>query len=258
MLFPFKYTVEQFVPKKNDTALVIPVLNEGERIKNQLISLRNRNLNVDVIVVDGKSTDGSIQGIDFREMQLTALLTKECSGGLSRQLQIAFKFCNENQYKYVITMDGNNKDDASGIAGIQSLLNSGFDFVQGSRFIAGGVAVNTPKSRLFGVRFIHAPVTSLASRNRITDSTNGFRGHSMSMLCDPRMSIFRDVFETYELVAYIPIRAGKLNYRIKESPVSRSYPAHGATPTKIVGLWANFKLFKILLLAALGAFDPDR
>jgi dolichol-phosphate mannosyltransferase len=197
-----------------------------------------------------------MEKIDFVELGITALITKECEGGLSRQLQIGFDYCETNRYKYVITMDGNNKDDPSGIEGIRCLLNSGYDFVQGSRFIAGGKAINTPKSRLIGVRFIHAPITSMASRAWITDSTNGFRGHSMKMLCDPRMAIFRDLFVAYELIAYIPIRAGKLRFSIKESPVSRSYPACGVTPTKIKGLRANFNLFRTLLSAAIGAFDP--
>jgi len=252
----YEYTKVIYGPKLHSTALVIPVLNEGDRIKRQLSSLKMMSPSVDIVLVDGKSDDGSIQSIDFERAGLTALLIKDCEGGLSRQLQIGFAYCLENEYKYVITMDGNNKDDPSGIEGIQLLLNSGYDFVQGSRFITGGLAINTPKSRLLGVRLVHAPITSIASRAWITDSTNGFRGHSMEMLCDPRMSIFRDVFVAYELIAYIPIRAGKLGYRMKESPVIRSYPSTGLTPTKIKGLRSNFNLIKVLLSAAIGTFDP--
>jgi len=37
---------------------VIPVINEGDRIRGQLMRIRDSGLPVDVIVADGGSTDG--------------------------------------------------------------------------------------------------------------------------------------------------------------------------------------------------------
>jgi len=53
------------------------------------------------------------------------------------------------------------------------------------------------------VRILHAPLVSLASRFRYTDTTNGFRGYSRRFLEDPRVAAFRDVFPGYELHYYL-------------------------------------------------------
>lgn len=153
-------------------------------------------------------------------------------------------------------MDGNNKDDADGLNEIIKALESGFDFVQGSRFIAGGKAVNTPTIRYLAIRFVHAPLTSVAARFWYTDTTNGFRGHSAKLLQDPEIQIFRDIFTSYELLAYIPIRSKKVGLNVVEVPVTRRYPQGVKTPTKIHGIRAQFRLLQILLASAMGKFDP--
>ena len=50
-------------------------------------------------------------------------------------------------YKGVLTIDGNNKDSIEDVHKFIEKLQAGYDFVQGSRFIRGGHAVNTPPVR---------------------------------------------------------------------------------------------------------------
>ncbi len=57
-------------------------------------------------------------------------------------------------------------------------LQQGVDFVQASRFVPGGAGENTSQSRDFAIRFIHAPMLSLFSGFRWTDTTQGFRAYS--------------------------------------------------------------------------------
>ncbi len=59
-------------------------------------------------------------------------------------------------------------------------LQEGYDLVQGSRFIRGGHAINTPPVRYAAVRLIHAPVISLAAGQWFTDTTNAYRAYSRS------------------------------------------------------------------------------
>src|SRR5260363_350405 len=66
---------------------------------------------------------------------------------------------------------------------------------------------NTPKLRDFAIRFIHAPLLSLASDFKWTDTTQGFRAYRRRMLLDPKIAPFRAVFVTYELLAYLSYRA---------------------------------------------------
>ena len=114
----------------------------------------------------------------------------------------------------------------------------GVDFVQASRFLPGSVSENTPKLRDFAIRFIHAPCLSFASGFKWTDTTQGFRAYSKKILLDPKISVFRDIFNSYELLAYLSYRVPKLGYVCKEIATSRKYPT-GKFPTKINGIKGN-------------------
>ena len=61
---------------------------------------------------------------------------------------------------------------------------------------------------------------------------------------------------TYELLAYLSVRATQLGYKACEIPVTRSYPKKGKTPTKISFFKGNSELMKILVKNAFGAYNP--
>ncbi len=153
-------------------------------------------------------------------------------------------------------MDGNNKDDPSALPSFIKALESGIDHVQGSRYIRGGQAVNTPFLRHWGVRLMHAPLISWASGHPYTDTTNGFRAYSRRLLEDPRVAPFRDAFVGYELHYYLAIRAARLGFQVLEVPVTREYPAAGQTPTKISGWRGNWSILKTLLKVVRGDYNP--
>ena len=129
-------------------------------------------------------------------------------------------------------------------------------FFQGSRFVRGGLAVNTPPVRYWAVRLIHAPVISLAARQWFTDTTNAYRAYSRRYLTDPRVQPLRDIFMGYELLAYLSVRATQLGYKACEVPVVRAYPKTGKTPTKIKGMKGNSDLLACLWGALTGKYNP--
>src|SRR5690606_2416742 len=98
----------------------------------------------------------------------------------------------------MVPIAGNDKDAPGAIPPFIQALEDGVDFVQASRFLPGGMGVNTPKLRQFAIRYIHAPCLSLASGFKWTDTTQGFRAYSRRMLLDPGIAPFRDIFVTYE------------------------------------------------------------
>ena len=97
---------------------------------------------------------------------------------------------------------------------------------------------------------------SLTAGQRFTDTTNAYRAYSARYLSDDRVAPLRDIFMTYELLAYLSVRATQLGYRACEIPVTRAYPRRGKTPTKISFLKGNSELMKILFLNFLGAYNP--
>ncbi len=245
-----------FGPKRHDAVLVIPVINEGARIAGQLRAIAELAPPVDVVIADGGSTDGSVTEEKLREAGVRACLTKTGPGRLSAQLRMGYAWALDEGYAKVLTMDGNGKDGPEGILTILAKLSEGYDYVQGSRYFAGGEAVNTPLSRWLAGRLIHAPVTSLAAGHRFTDTTNGFRGYSARYLEDPRVQPFREVFRDYNLLFYLSVRASRLGFRVTEVGVRRAYPASGQVPTKIGGIRGKLDLMAELFAAASGRYDP--
>ncbi|ARP88268.1 glycosyl transferase family 2 [Bordetella genomosp. 9] len=237
--------------------VVIPVINEGARIRRLLERMKDLRISTvaDVIIVDGGSTDGSLEAGFLKEMDVRALIVKTGRGKLSAQLRCGYAFALDQGYQGIVTIDGNDKDDPEAIPRFIEALDDGIDFVQASRFVPGGIAENTPRSRDFAIRFIHAPVLSIASGFHWTDTTQGFRAYSRKMLLDPAVSPFRDIFCEYELLAFLSYRVPKLGYRCKEIGTARRYPP-GEVPTKISAFRGNLKVLKTLLLACIGAYNP--
>lgn len=243
--------------RQHPWCVVIPVINEGERIKSLLARLSALEIDsfADIIIVDGGSTDGSLAPEALQESGLRGLLLKTGPGKLSAQLRCAYAFALYRGYEGIVTIDGNDKDDPEAIPRFIDALKQGVDFVQASRFISGGIAENTPRSRDFAIRFIHAPMLSLFSGFRWTDTTQGFRAYSRKMLLDIEIAPFRNIFMTYELLAYLSYRVPKLGYRCLELPTIRRYPK-GEVPTKISSFKGNLSVLGVLFRACFGNYNP--
>lgn len=251
------FAAAEFAPKRTDYCVCVFVINENGKLQKQLAAMRDVCAGVaDVVVADGGSTDGGTDPDALRALGVNTLLTKTGPGKLGAQMRMAFAWALDRGYTGVVSMDGNGKDGPAAIPDFVAALEAGYDHVQGSRFVRGGVSENLPFSRWLGVRFLHAPLVSLASRFRYTDTTNGFRGYSGRFLADPRVAAFRDVFPGYELHYYLAIRAARLGFRVKEIPVARRYPRHGPTPTKISPVRGNLRVLRCLFAACLGRYDP--
>lgn len=254
--FP-EFEVTEIKQKSHKYCVCVFVINEGERVQGQLRRMKEFSGVIDTVVADGGSTDGSLE-LDFlSSVDARALLTKKGPGKLSAQMRMAFAWALSQGYEGVVVVDGNGKDDISALPEFVRLLEEGYDHIQGSRFIPGGKAINTPLSREIGLHLIHAPLISLASRQRHTDTTNGFRAYSARLLSDNDINIFRNVFQTYELHYYLAIEASRRKeYRTTETPVTRAYPKKGKTPTKISPIKGNLHVLGVLIRATLGQYKP--
>jgi dolichol-phosphate mannosyltransferase len=252
-----RHVVKEYKSKHSEYCICIPVINEGERIKNQLNRMLALSKEIDVIILDGGSSDDSLKDNFLKKMNVRSLLVKTDKGKLSAQLRMGYSYALDEGYKGVITIDGNDKDSVDNIPDFIKYLKQGYDYVQGSRFVKGGKAINTPVVRYFAIKFIHAPFVSLISHYRYTDTTNGFRGYSKKLLMSKDLAIFRDIFDTYQLLPYIAYRAARMGYRITEIPVERKYPKSGGVPTKLNHA-GHLSLLRDLFAIGLSKYNPKK
>jgi dolichol-phosphate mannosyltransferase len=260
--FPTAWEVPEFridfwEGKTSDYCVIIPVINEGERIRKVVQRLKENKIAsvADLIIIDGGSTDGSLEHDVLRAHDVRGLLTKTGAGKLSAQLRVGYSFCLTCRFNGFVTIDGNNKDDPSAIPDFIKLLGEGYDFVQASRFMDGGMQENTPASRHFAIRWIHAPLLGIASGFDWTDTTQGFRAYSRRLLISEQLSIFRSIFVSYELLAYLSYASPILGFKCIESPSSRCYPK-GEVPSKISSFRGNLSVLLILARACIGFYGP--
>ena len=252
-----EYRVDELQLKTAKYCVCVFVINEGNKLHTQLKKMASLATDIDIVVADGGSTDGSTELKVLREFCVNTLLTKTGAGKLGAQMRMAFAWALDRGYKGIVVIDGNNKDSVEDIPNFVAKLEQGYDHVQGSRFIPGGHHENTPFTRLLGLKILHAPLMRIASGFQYTDTTNGFRAYSEKLLRDRRIAVFRDIFNGYELHYYLAINAAKFGFKCIEIPVTRKYPAIGKTPTKISPIKGNLQVIGKLLATVTGKYDPN-
>lgn len=254
-----QFLCTEYVEKTKDYVVLIPIINEGDRIIHELQRAKDHDVAsfADIVICDGGSTDGCTEENRLKNLQVNTLLVKQDQGKQGAQLRMGIWWALQRGYQGIITIDGNDKDSIEDVPHFIEKLKEGYDFVQGSRFVKGGVAINTPWIRTVSVKCIHAPVISLTAHQRFTDTTNAYRAYSRRYLEDERVQPLRDIFLTYELLAYLSVRASQLGMRACEIPVTRAYPKTGKTPTKISFFKGNYELMRILFINACGGYNPQ-
>lgn len=253
-----KFECIEYKKKNKDYVVLIPIINEGDRISKELQRAAKHNVSeyADIVICDGGSTDGCTEENNLRKLHVNTLLVKQDKGKQGAQLRMGIWWALQRGYEGIITIDGNNKDSIEDVPHFIEKLQEGYDLIQGSRFVKGGKAINTPFIRTVSVKLIHAPIISMTAHQRFTDTTNAYRAYSRKYLTDDRVQPLRDIFMTYELLAYLSVRATQIGLKACEIPVMRAYPKQGKTPTKISFFKGNFELMRILFKNARGAYNP--
>jgi dolichol-phosphate mannosyltransferase len=219
---------------------ILPVLNEEDKIMH-IVAKAPRDLVDEMLVVDDASTDDTAN--EARKGGAT-VLTNAKRTGCGASIRIGIDYALEHGYDIIAVMAGNGKDDARDLPALLAGLENGFDFIQGSRYLKGGVWENMPLHRVIGTK-AYSFLFSLLNRLWITDATNGFRAYRASLFDDKRINIWQEWLKNYEVESYLFSKSIRLGYRVGEVPVSKIYPpslALGYTKMKpFVDWWRHFR-----------------
>jgi dolichol-phosphate mannosyltransferase len=238
--------------------LVIPVFNEEHNLPSLISRLEECSLDnkVDILFIDGCSNDNSLKIIKDSSLNKLILFYKG-KNRLTGQLQKAYKYCLQNNYLGVVTMDGNNKDDPCFVESFIEKLEVGYDYVQGSRFMHYGKSINLPLFRKIMIKIIHLPIVKIASGFKYTDTTQGYRGYSRKLLLDENINVFKKNSKRYQLLLQITLLAPKCGLRIIEVPTTRTY-INNKLQTKFNVFSLFSYLYDLILLSIFAIFKLKR
>jgi dolichol-phosphate mannosyltransferase len=227
--------------------LVAPVLDEEKKI-GEVVRRVPRDVVDVVLVVDDGSTDSSP---DVAKAGGAEVLFMGRTVGVGAALRAGFHRLAEAECDVIVVIAGNNKDAPEEIPRLLEPIADGADFVQGSRYLAGGQTGGMPLYRRFATR-LHPWLFSLAVGKRVSESTNGFRAFRTRLLGDARIRLDQDWLDEYELEPYLYFQAIRLGYDTREVPVTKIYPPKSLGYTKMPPVTGWWSMLKPIVMLGLG------
>jgi dolichol-phosphate mannosyltransferase len=161
----------------NPTLIILPTVNERENLPRVAQKLLSLPAGVDVLVVDGNSSDGTGKIADelaAKHPQIHVLHEQKKSG-LGRAYIAGFKWALEHGYEFIFEMDcdfSHNPDDIPMF--LEAAKSQDADLVLGSRYSGGVRVINWPLKRLMLSRCAGIYVR-IVTGMPLTDPTGGYK-----------------------------------------------------------------------------------
>ncbi|HEX9614496.1 MAG TPA: glycosyltransferase family 2 protein [Bacteroidota bacterium] len=207
--------------------LVAPAYNEEGKIGEVVRKAFARAPFLDTVaVVDDGSRDGTV---GEAEAAGALVLKHTVNTGAGGAIRTGCEYAAEHGYDIIAVEGGDDQDDPAFIKDLVTpIIDEGFDFVQGSRYLYGKLDI--PAFRLITTKG-YSVLFSLAAGTRITDASNGFRAYRTSIL--HTINLRQKWLEQYELEPYLLLQTIKQGYKFKEVPVPKFWPK-GKSYSKMV------------------------
>jgi dolichol-phosphate mannosyltransferase len=225
--------------------VVIPTYNERESINKAIDLVLASPRNLEVLVVDDGSPDGTADVVKARpEFQKRVhLLTGQGKAGLGSAYRRGFQWAIQKGYEAAIEMDADLSHDPADIPKLLEALESGAHIAVGSRYLGGISVLNWPQSRLFISTFGGFYVRTLTALP-MTDPTSGFKAIRAEVLRDLDWSKVQA--EGYAFQIELHHTAWKSGYTLKEVPIVFTERREGDSKMSMaISLEAAWRVLKL-------------
>ena len=204
---------------------IIPVFREIGKIGTVIEKFTPESVDEVCLVLDDHDETIQKEIDDSRKRTLVpvTIIENPTRNGIGFAIKEGYRYALSHGFDLIVVMAGNGKDDPREVPRLtQPILENGYDYVQGSRFLPGGRGERTPFLRGIFTRLFPFAWTFLTGV-RCTEVTNGFRAYKASILQDPKINIWQDWLNGYELEYYLHYKVLTLDYMFTERPVSKIY-----------------------------------
>jgi dolichol-phosphate mannosyltransferase len=198
--------------------VVIPTYNEAESIPRILDGLMH--LDVDVLVIDDGSPDGTADIVRARNIEV---IEREDKQGLGSAYRTGFSIALERGYTYVIEMDADGSHQIKDLKKMMEWIGSA-DLLIGSRWVSDGSIENWSKFREYLSKSANRYANLLLSLG-VKDTTSGFRIYTSALLKKMEIATIRS--EGYCFQIEMTRRAISRGGSIAEVPITFIERAHG-------------------------------
>jgi glycosyltransferase involved in cell wall biosynthesis len=195
-------------------SVVIPTKNEAQNIS--WVLERIPAWIDEVILVDGQSTDGTIEAAKRARPDIVVIEQRSRGKGLA--LQAGFAAATGD---IIVMLDADGSMHPAEIGRYVALLESGFDFVKGSRFMAGASSIDITWLRHIGNNVLRS-LTNTIYGTRFTDLCYGYCAFRREFL--GRLALTAPGFE---IESQLIARACITELRITEVPSLELPRRHG-------------------------------
>jgi len=196
----------------------IPTYDERETLPRTVARLRAAAPDVDVLIVDDNSPDGTGQVAD--ELAATAdavhVLHRPEKAGLGAAYIAAFEWGLERQYDIVVEMDADGSHQPEELPKLLAALADA-DVVLGSRWTAGGKVENWPVSRLVLSRGGNLYTRWMLGIG-LADATGGYRAYRAEVL--RKLPLSEVSSQGYCFQVDLAMQAVQAGYRVVEVPIT--------------------------------------
>ena len=202
-----------------DTLVIIPTYNEIDSLERIVGRLRQSVPEVDLLVVDDASPDGTgdlAERLAAADPHLT-VLHRHAKDGLGRPYLAGFDVALSGGYQYVVEIDADGSHDPASLPAMLALARAGNDLVIGSRWVKGGAVANWPWVRQ-AISRAGNWYARVALRSSIRDITAGFRVYRASALRDLDLSAVSS--QGYCFQVELAWQLERTGHRIAEHPIT--------------------------------------